>query len=231
MLFGHALRNALIPIITIIVPMLAGILTGTLTIENIFGVPGLGDQFVRSITTNDFSVIMATTILFSTLFIVSIFVVDILYGVIDPEFVYKGQEIMSNKEDVTNINGDISNATMSHTSNDISNTDFIIRDLDLNQEPEMPRQSKNFWQDAWSQLKRNKLAVIGMIGLLLIVIMAFIGPLMNKHDFAEQNVDHRNLPAKIPLLDHVSFYLLTVKVRTVKCLQRSRCERKLLVWY
>ena len=112
---------------------------------------------------------------------------------------------MSNKEDVTNINGDISNATMSHTSNDISNTDFIIRDLDLNQEPEMPRQSKNFWQDAWSQLKRNKLAVIGMIGLLLIVIMAFIGPLMNKHDFAEQNVDHRNLPAKIPLLDHVSF--------------------------
>ena len=84
-LFGHALRNALIPIITIIVPMLAGILTGTLTIENIFG-----DQFVRSITTNDFSVIMATTILFSTLFIVSIFIVDILYGVIDPRIRVQG---------------------------------------------------------------------------------------------------------------------------------------------
>lgn len=89
-LFVHALRNALIPIITIIVPMLAGILTGTLTIENIFGVPGLGDQFVRSITTNDFSVIMATTILFSTLFIVSIFIVDILYGVIDPRIRVQG---------------------------------------------------------------------------------------------------------------------------------------------
>lgn len=89
-LFGHALRNALIPIITIIVPMLACILTGTLTIENIFGVPGLGDQFVRSITTNDFSVIMATTILFSTLFIVSIFIVDILYGVIDPRIRVQG---------------------------------------------------------------------------------------------------------------------------------------------
>ena len=88
-LFGHALRNALIPI-TIIVPMLAGIFTGTLTIENIFGVPGLGDQFVRSITTNDFSVIMATTILFSTLFIVSIFIVDILYGVIDPRIRVQG---------------------------------------------------------------------------------------------------------------------------------------------
>lgn len=89
-LFGHALRNALIPIITIIVPMLAGILIGTLTIENIFGVPGLGDQFVRSITTNDFSVIMVTTILFSTLFIVSIFIVDILYGVIDPRIRVQG---------------------------------------------------------------------------------------------------------------------------------------------
>lgn len=77
-------------IITIIVPMLASILTGTLTIENIFGVPGLGDQFVRSITTNDFSVIMAITLLFSTLFIVSIFIVDILYGVIDPRIRVQG---------------------------------------------------------------------------------------------------------------------------------------------
>ena len=90
-LFGHALRNALIPIITIIiVPMLASILTGTLTIENIFGLPGLRDQFVRSITTNDFPVIMATTILFSTLFIVSIFIVDILYGIIDPRIRVQG---------------------------------------------------------------------------------------------------------------------------------------------
>ncbi|MCD8828640.1 ABC transporter permease [Staphylococcus gallinarum] len=89
-LFGHALRNALIPVITIIVPMLASILTGTLTIENIFGVPGLGDQFVRSIQTNDFSVIMATTLLFSTFFIVSIFIVDILYGIIDPRIRLQG---------------------------------------------------------------------------------------------------------------------------------------------
>ena len=76
--------------------MLASILTGTLTIENIFGVPGLGDQFVRSITTNDFPVIMATTILFSTLFIVSIFIVDILYGIIDPRIRVQEVKIMTN---------------------------------------------------------------------------------------------------------------------------------------
>lgn len=89
-IFVHALRNALIPVITVIVPMTASIITGTLTIENIFGVPGLGDQFVRSIATNDFSLIMAITILFSSFFIVSIFVVDILYGIIDPRIRVKG---------------------------------------------------------------------------------------------------------------------------------------------
>lgn len=89
-IFVHALRNALIPVITVIVPMTASIMTGTLTIENIFGVPGLGDQFVRSIATNDFSLIMAITVLFSSFFIVSIFVVDILYGIIDPRIRVKG---------------------------------------------------------------------------------------------------------------------------------------------
>lgn len=89
-IFVHALRNALIPVITVIVPMTASIMTGTLTIENIFGVPGLGDQFVRSIATNDFSLIMAITILFSSFFIVCIFVVDILYGIIDPRIRVKG---------------------------------------------------------------------------------------------------------------------------------------------
>lgn len=65
-----------------------------------------------------------------------------------------------------------------------------------------------------------------MIGLLLIVIMAFIGPLMNKHDFAEQNVDRRNLPAKIPLLDRVSFYLLTVKGTDGKMLTKKQVRKK-----
>lgn len=89
-LYTHTLRNALIPLVTVLVPMMASILTGTLTIENIFGVPGLGDQFVRSIATNDFPVIMATTILFSSFFIVSIFLVDMLYIIIDPRIRIQG---------------------------------------------------------------------------------------------------------------------------------------------
>ncbi|MCL6617085.1 MAG: ABC transporter permease, partial [Anoxybacillus ayderensis] len=80
----HALRNALIPVVTILGPMVAALITGTLVIEQIYAVPGLGEQFVKSITLNDYTVIMGTTIFYSAIFILVIFIVDILYGIIDP---------------------------------------------------------------------------------------------------------------------------------------------------
>ncbi|MGP4078680.1 oligopeptide ABC transporter permease [Pseudalkalibacillus sp. R45] len=80
----HAVRNALIPLITVLGPMLVGIMTGTLVIERIFSVPGLGEQFVRSITMNDYPVIMGTTLFYSFLFIAMILIVDFAYGLIDP---------------------------------------------------------------------------------------------------------------------------------------------------
>ncbi|WP_170006721.1 oligopeptide ABC transporter permease [Bacillus fonticola] len=81
---NHSIRNALIPLITVLGPLAVSIMTGSLVIENIFAIPGIGDQFVRSIQENDYPVIMGTTMFFSFLFIVIIFVVDILYGIIDP---------------------------------------------------------------------------------------------------------------------------------------------------
>ncbi len=80
----HAIRNALIPIVTILGPMVVNLMTGSLVIEQIFAIPGLGEQFVRSINLNDYTVIMGTTVFYSALFITVIFIVDILYGIIDP---------------------------------------------------------------------------------------------------------------------------------------------------
>ncbi|MGE7600974.1 oligopeptide ABC transporter permease [Peribacillus sp. NPDC097675] len=82
--FKHGLRNALIPVITVLGPLTVSLMTGSLVIEQIFGIPGIGEQFVKSITVNDYSVIMGTTLLFSFLFIVIVLLVDILYGIIDP---------------------------------------------------------------------------------------------------------------------------------------------------
>ncbi len=83
-LVKHGLRNALIPVITILGPLAVNLITGTLVVEQIFAVPGLGAQFVQSIMTNDYSLIMGITLFFSTLLIFVIFIVDLLYGVIDP---------------------------------------------------------------------------------------------------------------------------------------------------
>jgi oligopeptide transport system permease protein len=86
----HALRNALIPVITVLGPLTAALLTGSLVVEKIFAIPGIGEQFVKSITVNDYNVIMGTTLLFSVLFVVIILIVDILYGVIDPRIRLSG---------------------------------------------------------------------------------------------------------------------------------------------
>lgn len=80
----HGFRNTLIPIVTIIGPLVVSMMTGSLVIEKIFSVPGLGEQFVSSILSNDYPVIMGTTIFYAVLFIGVVLVVDILYGLIDP---------------------------------------------------------------------------------------------------------------------------------------------------
>jgi oligopeptide transport system permease protein len=82
--FKHAIRNAMIPIITIMGPTVLGLLTGSLVIEKIFAVPGLGELYVNSITVNDYSLIMGLTMFYGVLFVLVILIVDLLYGVIDP---------------------------------------------------------------------------------------------------------------------------------------------------
>jgi oligopeptide transport system permease protein len=83
-IFGHALKNSLIPVITYFGPMLAGIVTGSLVVEQIFAVPGIGRAFVNSITGRDYPLIMGTTIVLATLIVIMNLLGDILYKVVDP---------------------------------------------------------------------------------------------------------------------------------------------------
>ncbi|MCI7095750.1 MAG: ABC transporter permease [Clostridiales bacterium] len=83
-IFGHALKNSLIPVITYFGPMLAYIVTGSLVVEQIFAVPGIGRYFVSSITGRDYPLIMGTTIVLATLIVVMNLVSDILYKIVDP---------------------------------------------------------------------------------------------------------------------------------------------------
>lgn len=82
--FKHALKNALIPVVTYLGPLTAAILTGSFIIEKIFAVPGMGRMFVESISNRDYTVIMGVTIFYSLILVLFIFIVDLIYGLIDP---------------------------------------------------------------------------------------------------------------------------------------------------
>lgn len=84
LIFRHQLRNALIPIITVLAPLVVGLMTGSLVIEKIFSIPGIGSLLVTAIQSNDYNVIVALSFIYSAMYIGIMLVVDILYGVIDP---------------------------------------------------------------------------------------------------------------------------------------------------
>lgn len=89
MLFKHALRNAVLPVVTYLGPLLAYTLTGSFVVETIFTIPGLGSDFIGSITNRDYTMIMGTTIFLAALLIAMNFVVDIVYKVVDPRIKLK----------------------------------------------------------------------------------------------------------------------------------------------
>ncbi|KRF32177.1 ABC transporter permease [Paenibacillus alginolyticus] len=80
----HTIRNAILPVITIIGPIFVNVITGTLVVEQIFSVPGLGKHFVSSVYSNDYTMISGLTIFYSSILILVIFITDVVYGFVDP---------------------------------------------------------------------------------------------------------------------------------------------------
>ena len=85
----HAMRNALIPVITVLGPTIAGLLTGSFVIEKIFAIPGLGGYFVTSVSQRDYTTIMGVTIFYASFLMAMILLVDIFYCLIDPRIKYE----------------------------------------------------------------------------------------------------------------------------------------------
>jgi len=91
--WSHAIRNSILPIVTILGPLTANIITGTLVVEQIFGIPGLGKYYVESISNRDYTLILGTTIFYATILVISIFLVDLSYSFIDPRIrLVRGKE-------------------------------------------------------------------------------------------------------------------------------------------
>ncbi|MDE7252511.1 MAG: ABC transporter permease [Acetatifactor sp.] len=84
LIIRHALRNALIPIITVLAPLVVDLMTGSLVVEKIFAIPGVGSLLVNAIQSNDYNVVISLSFIYSAMYILIMLVVDILYGIIDP---------------------------------------------------------------------------------------------------------------------------------------------------
>ncbi len=85
----HALKNSMIPVVTVLGPMFAAVVTGSLIVEQIFAIPGMGKFFVASVTNRDYPVILGTTLLYSVLLVVANLFVDIVYAWLDPRIRYE----------------------------------------------------------------------------------------------------------------------------------------------
>ncbi|QVK18736.1 ABC transporter permease [Mycoplasmatota bacterium] len=88
-LYKHALRNAVIPVVTYIGPMIAAILTGSFVIEKVFAIPGIGSYYTESVSNRDYTLIMGMTMFYAVFLVIAVFIVDILYAVIDPRIKYE----------------------------------------------------------------------------------------------------------------------------------------------
>ena len=88
-IFKHALRNALIPVITVLGPTIANLLTGSFVVEQIFAIPGLGVHFVNSVSQRDYTTIMGVTVFYAAFLLAMVFLVDIFYCLIDPRIKYE----------------------------------------------------------------------------------------------------------------------------------------------
>ena len=84
LLVRHALRNALIPIITVLAPLVVDLMIGSLVIEKIFSIPGIGSLMIAAIQSNEYNVTISLAFIYSVMYIVLMLVVDVLYGIIDP---------------------------------------------------------------------------------------------------------------------------------------------------
>lgn len=89
----HILRNSMIPIVTMIGPAVAGIFAGSFIIEKMFSIPGLGAYYIKSVSDNDYTMIIGLTIFFALLYVISLIIVDILYGIVDPRIRVTGEEV------------------------------------------------------------------------------------------------------------------------------------------
>ena len=165
-IFGHALKNSLIPVLTYVGPMLAFIVTGSMVVEQIFAVPGIGRQFVSSIINRDYTMIMGTTIVLASLIVIMNLVTDILYKVVDPriDFEYRRRLEMLNAKTPFSLQQHLEPDAFRPATE--AEKEYISK----------MRPSSTFFKDGVKRLLKNKVATVSLIVIVIITLASIILP-------------------------------------------------------
>lgn len=174
--------------VTALGPIIAGILTGSFVVEKVFAINGIGKYFISSITARDYPLIMGTTIFFAALLIACNYVVDLLYGVIDPRTRCKRPRKRGDASDMQ------LNPEMMKKYN-ISAEEIQPATAEEKESIDQMRPSVSYWKDAMRRFARNKLAMFMLFLLIVIVLIAVFGPIVSPYTYKAQSRDVRQGPS------------------------------------
>ena len=161
LIFRHALRNALIPIITVLAPLIVDLMTGSLVVEKIFAIPGVGSLLVTAIQSNDYNVVISLSFIYSAMYIGIMLVVDLLYGIIDPRIrLAKGTTDMAEK--AIHLGGEatadaiVSAVDTMYSEHTFNEKDFVLKHNDAEIAMDSNFAAQSFWKDVRVRFFRKR---------------------------------------------------------------------------
>ena len=198
LIFRHALRNALIPIITVLAPLIVDLMTGSLVVEKIFAIPGVGSLLVTAIQSNDYNVASCWSLTCCTAS--STRASAWQRGTTDmaEKAIHLGGEATADA-----IVSAVDTMYSEHTFNE---KDFALKHNDAEIAMDSNFAAQSFWKDVRVRFFRKKSAVLGLILVVFIVLLAAFGPGMNEYTYSGQELSQKNFAPRVQVLENFGIF-------------------------
>ena len=198
LIFRHALRNALIPIITVLAPLIVDLMTGSLVVEKIFAIPGVGSLLVTAIQSNDYNVASCWSLTCCTA------------SSTRASAWQRGTTDMAEK--AIRLGGEatadaiVSAVDTMYSEHTFNEKDFVLKHNDAEIAMDSNFAAQSFWKDVRVRFFRKKSAVLGLILVVFIVLLAAFGPGMNEYTYSGQELSQKNFAPRVQVLENFGIF-------------------------
>ena len=198
LIFRHALRNALIPIITVLAPLIVDLMTGSLVVEKIFAIPGVGSLLVTAIQSNDYNVASCWSLTCCTA------------SSTRASAWQRGTTDMAEK--AIRLGGEatadaiVSAVDTMYSEHTFNEKDFALKHNDAEIAMDSNFAAQSFWKDVRVRFFRKKSAVLGLILVVFIVLLAAFGPGMNEYTYSGQELSQKNFAPRVQVLENFGIF-------------------------